>query len=37
MQSRPMIQYSDPPADFERSDTSANMFEVEKPRAVSFR
>jgi hypothetical protein len=26
----------DLPADFERSETSANMFEVEKPPAVSY-
>jgi hypothetical protein len=37
MQSSQMIQYSDLPADFEGSDRSGNMFEVGKPRAVSFR
>jgi len=31
-----MIQCPDLPADFERPDTSAMMFEMEKPRAVSF-
>ena len=29
-----MIQYTDIAADFEKSDTSANMFEMEKPPAV---
>jgi hypothetical protein len=32
-----MIQLPDLPADFDRSDTSAMMFEMEKPRAVSFK
>jgi hypothetical protein len=37
MQSGQMIQYANIAADFETSDTLANMFEMEKPRAVSFR
>jgi hypothetical protein len=37
MQSRQMIQYTDIAADFERSDTSANMFEMDQPRAGPFR
>ena len=37
MQSGQMIQCPTTPADFERSDRSAMMFEMEKPRAVSFK
>jgi hypothetical protein len=33
MHSGQMIQYSDLPADFETSDTSAMMFDMKKPRA----
>jgi hypothetical protein len=33
MHSGQMIQYSDLPADFETSDTSAMMFHMKKPRA----
>jgi hypothetical protein len=31
-----MIQYTDIAADFERSDSSAKMFDMEKPRAFPF-
>jgi hypothetical protein len=29
-----LIQYTDIAADFDRADTSVNMFEMEKPPAV---
>jgi hypothetical protein len=32
-----MIQYADVATDFDNSDTSANMFELQKPRAGAFR
>jgi hypothetical protein len=37
MRSGEMIQYPDFPADFERSDTSAMMFDMKTPRALPFR
>jgi hypothetical protein len=37
MQSGQMIQYTDIAADLEKSDTSTNMFEMEKPPADRWR